>query len=205
MTMLITQPPKANRTARSPIRRRSAFAAIAGLASAALLVAGCGGASASGGPGPSAATFTAAAFKYASCMRAHGVPSFPDPAMTDHDGQQVAYLATPSALIASPAFKRANKICQRILTPVLDTTGASLAAQAAKEQHMVAFAKCMRSHSVPSFPDPTSQGKLSLQMLTNAGVDLHAPAVFAAAKTCLPAADGAISAQQIESAVGAAQ
>jgi hypothetical protein len=33
-------------------------------------------------------------------------------------------------------------------------------------------------------------------------VDLRAPAVSAATKTCLPAADGAISAQQVDSAIG---
>jgi hypothetical protein len=121
--------------------------------------------------------------------------------MTDHNGQQVAYMATPSSVVASPAFKAANKVCQKILTPVLDTTP-NLAAQSAREQHLAAFAKCMRSHGVPGFPDPTNRGQLTQQMVTNAGVDLNAPAVFAAAKTCQPAADGAISAQQIESAVG---
>ena len=203
MPMRLTQPPKANRTEGSRTRRRPAIAVITAIASAALLAAGCGSSSASG-PGPSPATFTAAAFKYASCMRGQGLPSFPDPSMTDHNGQQVAYLATPSSLVASPAFKAADKVCQKILAPVLDTTQ-NRAAQAAREQHMAAFAKCMRSHGVPGFPDPTNQGQLTQQMITNAGVDLHAPAVFAAAKTCLPAADGAISPQQVVSAVGGTQ
>lgn len=124
--------------------------------------------------------------------------------MTDHDGQQVAYLATPSSVVASPAFKTANNVCQKILTPVLDTTP-NLAAQAEREQHMAAFAKCMRSHGVPGFPDPTNQGQLTQQMITNAGVDLHAPAVTAAAKTCLPPAGGAISAADVQRALDGTQ
>jgi hypothetical protein len=188
--------------ARTQSRRAKPMAAA--IASLALLAAGCGSSSPASPNTGSPASFTTAAFRYSSCMRDHGLPSFPDPTMTDHNGQQVAYLATPSSLVASPAFKAANKVCQKILAPVLDTTQ-NLAAQAAREQHMAAFAKCMRSHGVPDFPDPTNQGQLTQQMITNAGVDLHAPAVSAAAKTCLPAADGAISAQQVESAVGGTQ
>jgi hypothetical protein len=123
--------------------------------------------------------------------------------MTDHNGQQVAYLPTPSSLIASPEFKRANAVCQRILTPTLDTTE-NLAAQAAREQQLTAFAKCMRGHGVSAFPDPNSQAQLSQQTIINAGVDLHAPAVLAAAKQCLPAAGGAITAEQIGRTVSGA-
>ena len=188
--------------ARTASRRATPLAAA--IASVALLAAGCGSSSPASPNTASPASFTTAAFKYASCMRDQGLSSFPDPSMTDYDGQQVAYLATPSSLVASPAFKAANKVCQKILTPVLDTTG-NLAAQAAREQHLAAFARCMRNHGVPGFPDPTNQGQLTQQMIASAGVDLNSPAVFTAVKTCLPAADGEINAQQVESAVGGTQ
>lgn len=196
----ISQPSAASQAQAPPAGRRHAITALAAIACIALVVAGCGGGSSSPGPGPSPATFTAAAFKYAGCMRDHGLPNFPDPSVTDHNGQPVAYLGTSDALRASPAFKTADKACQKILAPTLDTAQ-NPAEQAAREQHMIAFAKCMRSHGVPGFPDPTTQGQLTQQMITGAGVDLHAPAVFAAAKACLPSAGGAISAQQVESAV----
>jgi hypothetical protein len=201
--MQTIQPSHTNLLSAARTQSRRAKPLAAAIVSLALLAAGCGRGSSSG-PGPSPATFTAAAFRYASCMRDHGLPSFPDPSMTDHNGQQVAYLDTPDSLQASPAFKAADKVCQKILAPVLDTTQ-NLAAQAARDQHMAAFAKCMRSHGVPGFPDPTTQGQLTQQMITSAGVDLHAPAVFAGAKTCLPSADGAISAQQVEGAVKGTQ
>ena len=199
----VTQPPEANETHRTPTWSRRAILLTAALASAALLAAGCGGGSSST-PGPSAASFTAAAFRYASCMRHHGLSSFPDPSMTDHNGQKVGYFATPSSLAASPAFKSANKACQAILLPELDTAQAA-AARTAREQHMLAFARCIRGHGVSRFPDPTTQGQLTQQMIASAGVDLQAPAVFAATKACLPAADGAITAQQLERAVNAGQ
>jgi hypothetical protein len=189
--------------AKTALAPRAVVVAAAGLSLVPLL-AGCGAGGAPSGPGPSPATFTAAAFKYARCMRGNGMTGFPDPAMTDHNGQQVAYLATPSSLVASPAFKRANKTCQKILTPTLDTTQ-SLAATAAREQHIAAFARCMRSRGVSAFPDPNSQGQLSPQMISAAGVDLQAPAVFAAAKVCLASADGAITVQDIERSVSGTQ
>lgn len=189
--------------AKTALSVRAVVVAAAGL-SLAVLAAGCVAGGSPSGPGPSPATFTTAAFKYARCMRGSGVTGFPDPSMTDHNGQQVAYLATPSSLVASPAFKRANKSCQKILTPTLDTTQ-SLAATATREQHLAAFARCMRSRGVSAFPDPNSRGQLSPQMIAAAGVDLHAPAVFAAAKVCLASADGAITVQDIERTVTGAQ
>ncbi len=60
-------------------------------------------------------------------------------------------------------------------------------------------------HGVSAFPDPGSQGQLSPQMIAAAGVDLQAPAVFAAAKLCLASADGAITPQELERAVSSTQ
>ena len=45
--------------------------------------------------------------------------------------------------------------------------------------------------------DGVMGGQLTLAMVDAAGVDVHAPAVQAAARTCLPAADGAITAAQV--------
>jgi hypothetical protein len=194
----MTQPAKANRTDRTPPTRR-AIALTAAIAGIVLSASGCGAGSPSAGAGRSAETFTAAAFRYSGCMRRHGLSSFPSPATTDHDGQPVAYLAPTNALVASPAFKLANKDCQQIL-PILGHTQ-NIDAQAARERRLLAFATCMRGQHVSGFPDPTAQGQLTKQMITSAGVELRAPAVFAAAKTCLPSAQGAITAQQVERAL----
>jgi hypothetical protein len=70
---------------------------------------------------------------------------------------------------------------------------------------VLAFARCLRSHGVPDFPDPTSQGRLTVEMVTAAGVDLHAPVVLTAAKVCLPTAHGAITGADVARAVNGPQ
>jgi hypothetical protein len=67
-----------------------------------LALAACG--SSGSLPGASSAkAFTAATYRFSACMRDHGLPTFPDPSMTDHNGQQIAYLAPSDAMVASPA------------------------------------------------------------------------------------------------------
>ncbi len=181
---------------------RPVMSAVA-VAAAMLALAACGTGSSAAPGAPSARAFTAATYRFSACMRDHGLPTFPDPSLTDHDGQQVAYLAPTDAMVASPAYKKANRMCQAIL-PVA-TTARNPQSQSEREQHVLAFARCMRAHEVPNFPDPTAQGQLTLQMLAFAGVDLHAPAVISAAKSCLPSADGAITAHEVRRALNREQ
>ena len=165
-------------------------------AGTALALAGCGAGSSVSPSVSSAQAFTTATYRFSACMRDHGLPTFPDPSMTDHDGQEVAYLAPTQAIVASPAYQIANRACQAIL-PIAGTTG-NVQSQSEREQHMLAFARCMRDDRVPSFPDPTAQGYLTLKMLGSAGVDLHSPAVISAASACIPSAGGAITARQVQ-------
>jgi hypothetical protein len=58
---------------------------------------------------------------------------------------------------------------------------------------MLAFARCMRSHGFPSFPDPTSTGLVSRQMLANAGINLHQPAALTAGDACVSVTHGMIT------------
>ena len=184
---------------RAPWRVLRPVMATVASAGSALALAGCGAGSPVSPSVSSAQAFTAATYAFAACMRDHGLPTFPDPAMSDHNGQQVAYLAPTDAIVASPAYKQANRACRAIL-PIAATTRNNRSPPA-RDQHMLAFARCMRNHHVPNFPDPTAQGQLTLQMLGGAGVNLHAPAVISAAKSCLPSAEGAITAQQLQRAL----
>jgi len=187
-----------NRPASAPAPSRHGLSLAAAIASVALLVAGCGSSSAPSSGTGSPASFAAAAFKYSRCMRDHGLASFPDPAMTDHDGQQVAYLTATIPLDPSPAFKRAQTACRGILPTPSNVSPTQLAQQHHKrEQQLVAFAKCLRGHGITDFPDPTSQGQLTLAMVNAAGVDLQATAVLTAAKTCLGTTDGANTAVDV--------
>jgi len=50
-------------------------------------------------------------------MRAHGLPKFPRPTITDHGGQQVAFMDPSNAIVSSPAYGSASKACAPILPP----------------------------------------------------------------------------------------
>jgi hypothetical protein len=51
----------------------------------------------------------------------------------------------------------------------------------------------MRDHGINGFPDPNAQGRLDVEMIQAAGVDLTAPQVRAAALTCIPASNGILT------------
>ena len=184
-------------------RRTPAAVAIAGLA---LLAAGCGSSakppSASNDPSPKDGAATA--FHYAACMRSHGVSSFPDPKVSSSGpGEQTIAMMVSKGVVASPQFKTAQKACQGIMP---QPNAAQIAQQQRQDQQgHLSFARCMRAHGVTSFPDPNVQGHLDIQMVAAAGIDIHAPAVLAAAKACVPESGGTVSAAAINAlASGAA-
>jgi hypothetical protein len=126
---------------------------IVAAAGCTLVIAACGAAAGSGtgtGTTNSHAAYSAA-LKFANCMRAHGVPDFPDPAA--NGGIQVAGPGAKSALDPqSPAFQTAAQACHK-LGPGLG--GPPHPLSAAQRRKLIAFSQCMRTHGVPSFPDPT--------------------------------------------------
>jgi hypothetical protein len=90
---------------------------------------------------PSAQVGINAGVKFAQCMRAHGVSDFPDPGTTG--GPQ----ETPVS--SAPAFVGAQKACGG------GPGGPGLPQPTeAQKIHAIAFAKCMRTHGVPNWPDP---------------------------------------------------
>ena len=86
--------------------------------------------------------------QYADCMRAHGVPNFPDPS-AGGGGVQIGSGINP----ASPAFEAAQKACQDLLPG----GGGPGAASESQKLRMLALARCMRAHGVSGFPDPVSE------------------------------------------------
>jgi hypothetical protein len=79
-------------------------------------------------------------------MRAHDVPNFPDPRATGG-------LVIPNDIdIQSPAFKSAQRVCGK---PALGGGSVSGSSESRRLQ-LLALARCMRAHGVPSFSDPTT-------------------------------------------------
>jgi hypothetical protein len=145
----------------------------------ALAIAGCGStgpssAAASGGPQP--AKTHADFLKYSQCMRAHGVPNFPDP--SPGGGLQID--SSSGVDPRSPSFQTAQQACQKLL-PGGGPSNHPMSAQA--RQRLLASAQCMRTHGVPNFPDPVIQGG-NVRMTLGAGVNPSSPAFQAAVKAC---------------------
>jgi hypothetical protein len=175
---------------------RRLIPSTAALAGVALLAAGCGGSgpttTGSSSSKPPPGNFVADAYKYAACMRNHGVANFPDPKVSHTGGgTQIAIRAVGPN---SPQFNSASQACRGILPP---PSAADQAQQAADErrhaQDLVSFARCLRSHGITRFPDPNGQGQLSLQEVHADGIDLQAPSFRAAALACVPASNGGVT------------
>jgi hypothetical protein len=175
------------------------------LVGAAVMIAACGGSSPTSGSGTSSAgsnqSFSSAAadaYRFSACMRRHGVPNFPDPKVSESPGhQQIAIKVSPAS--NGPAFASAQKDCAGIMPAAQN--GPSQAQQEAHVQGELAFVRCLRAHGFPNFPDPTAQGQLTPKMLTDAGINLHQPAVLQAGDACVSSSHGVITKAAVAQAV----
>lgn len=152
------------------------LALAAALAAGAITLAACASSSkpsGSGSPGTQALT-------YAECMRANGVPNFPDPGSNG---------ALPNP--ALPAFQTALKACAK-LQPVGMHLGGPPEPSAAELRSALAFARCMRAHGFSHFPDPLTT-VLDVATLTlgpgeyfpdPGPTEVQSPAFRQAAKAC---------------------
>ena len=92
----------------------------------------------------------------------------------------------------SPAFASAETACQHLL-PSGGAPSQTATQRRAQLVAGLAFARCMRSHGIPSFPDPTSGGQLTHEMLAAARINIHQPAVVQAADACVSVTHGVIT------------
>ena len=174
---------------------------------AALLIAACGGSkkppAASSGQSPSShGSPGAAAYRFSTCMRTHGVTNFQDPKVSTNGNQVKVAIHVDPSITGSPSFKSAQKACGHLLPGGGPTNiGPSPAQMRDRSEELLAFAKCMRQRGFPTFPDPTSQGQLSPEMLTKAGIDLQQPAIKPAAYACLPLTHGLLTKADVNQAV----
>ena len=58
---------------------------------------------------------------------------------------------------------------------------------------MLAFARCIRGRGFPRFPDPSSNGSVTHQMLAQAGINLAQPALVRAADRCVSVTHGLLT------------
>jgi hypothetical protein len=167
---------------------RSAAIVVAGaaLAGLALIAAGCGGSSgakvaqigttsSANGSASSSASGSGDPQAFSACMRSHGVPTFPDP---DSSGR----IQIPSSIDDRlPTVRAAYRACRNLAPGEGSLSGQGDVMQ---QDQLLAFAKCMRSHRVPAFPDPQVVNDHIRIRVTPGQIDPNSPIVTAAAAAC---------------------
>ena len=132
--------------------------------------------------------FDADAVRFSSCMRSHGAPSYPDVRNPAEFKESMAP-STPGT--QAPSFKSAQAACAHLI-PQQTAVGADQTTHAEKDA-LIAFAGCMRRHGLTRFPDPTSTGQLTHQMLASAGINVQQPAVVRTADSCTSVTHGLLT------------
>lgn len=121
-------------------------------------------------------------------MRSNAVPSFPDP--PGNGGYGVKSLAQQSngktvvvngVSISAPAFRSAMVTCEHFLpqAPAPSTSGLTTI-----RALMVDWAKCMRSHGLPHFGDPTITA--DGHRIMHGQFAIGSPAYYSAREACDP-------------------
>jgi len=164
-------------------RWRRAALVTAGIVAAGVAVAACAGPSSPGAGGPSADDSTPATglLAYSSCVRSHGVPSFPDPASSGgipkESSQQLG--------VSLSVLEAAQGACQHLIP-----AGQSLSGQhrqtvtAQQQEYYLKAATCMRSHGITNFPEPVfSGGQVEFPQLQRL-VDVGSPQFTRAYHVC---------------------
>jgi hypothetical protein len=185
---------------RARVRRAGVLVVAAGLA---LLTAACSGGTSSAvgtastgstsstGTGGASSAYITDKLGLARCLRAHGVPNYPDP---NAAGQEPP---NSKQLIFTPQGQAAVSACTHWSSRVHSDVAAQNQAVLAE---YVRFAQCMRSRGLPNFPDPVNaEGRVEFVLSASQdGFDPHSPQVLAKAHECesvLPPGSGLPSVQ----------
>jgi hypothetical protein len=163
---------------RTRLRRAGPPAAL--LACLIVLTAACGSGSpssgsAAGSPGGSA---KGSPLAYSRCMRTHGISHFPDP----NAQGDLSISAGPGTGIDpnSPQYKAADQACRSLMPG----NNLSPAQQATARAAALRYSQCMRTHGIPDFPDPNSQGGIGIKVQPGSDLDPNNPRFKAANSTC---------------------
>jgi hypothetical protein len=152
---------------------------VAAGATAALLLAGCG-CSAHDPSGPTGGSVnqraTVVLRELARCVRAHGIPSFPDP--------QVGSDGVPRFPDSAPRVPTSTQqACRTIAAQIPPDYTSTTAVSSSDFQKLLQLARCIRSHGIPDWPDPNPLGEFPINArIEQAGKRLFVPAVHACAR-----------------------
>lgn len=174
-----------------PGRRALSVLTVCALA---VFTAACGMPKVALKPGATGATGSTGSLAFASCMRSHGVPDFPDPSggrvmMSNRNGKMA--INGVNLKESAAQFQTAQTACQSHL----EAPTAGGAPNPKVQQAALAFGQCMRAHGLPNFPDPKVSGNgIQIQVKKSMGMDLNSPQFQAAQTACQPILSSAMSA-----------
>jgi hypothetical protein len=166
---------------------RGLLAAVA-VAAVAVLATACGSSAPSASSALGGSVTYAQTVALAQCMRSHGLPDFPDPDssgdfnLTTQSGDNQA--VDPD----SSQFETAYTACRHLLAGGGPSV-AKLQQAAQQEQQALAqalpallkYSQCMRSHGLPTFPNPTADG---MSLNKSSGINPSSPQFQAATNAC---------------------
>jgi hypothetical protein len=124
------------------------------------LTGACSSGSSKATPAASTPASMANLVALAQCMRANGVPNFPDP----KPGEGIKL--PPGLDRNSPAAKKAEAACEKYRPEQPDEDPKK---DSWPQADKLKYAQCMRTNGVPRFPDPKADG--SLQFDKASGID----------------------------------
>ena len=178
------------------------LSSVVAVAAFAVLAAGCDGGRSPGVASVASSTTATTTtttqnglLAFSQCVRSNGMPNFPDPQrFVGGNVKLTIHQLAPS--------QAALSACNHLLP----TNGGSGPQDTAQQQRTqladgLSFARCMRSHDVSRFPDPTAQGQLTVEMVRAQGIDVHSPAVLRAVQACLPASHGLLTPAKVAEAL----
>ncbi len=167
-------------------RVRTLVALIAG-AALMLTAAACGGSpsstesgrTSSAGAPSNTQSVDSETLAFSRCMRANGVPNFPDP-----NTSGVWPKPQVEGVASSPQYPAAARACGHLLPDGGPGVAPSQAVDQKIQNDMTKFAQCMRTHGVSEWPDPTlDQGRAVFDPQA-AGIDTNSPQISAKVHEC---------------------
>jgi hypothetical protein len=108
-------------------------------------------------------------------MRSHGVPRYPDPTSNGLVKESLQQLE-----VSSSRFQSASSACNHLLPG--GGSGPSPAQVQQVRAEALEFSQCVRSHGVPNFPDPGSDGRIPDP--ASVGINQGSPKFEAANQAC---------------------
>jgi hypothetical protein len=194
MTVVGVLTTKLSRRRRSHVTRT--VAVIIGMAGLSLMLTACGGptndavaqlgsTTTQASPSSNASSTSgqvAKALAYTHCMRGHGVLKFPDP----NSQGQIPKVGLQQLGVSSAQYQAAQSTCSHLLP---SNGGSSQSSDQLMMNSLWKFARCVRAHGVPNWPDPLAESDPGQPGTpgfprTLTGIDTNSPHVKDAMSAC---------------------